>query len=215
MKHILQELINWIHAQEKHVIIGITGHGGAGKTTFATELKQAFEQEVNMVSADPYIVSSELRKNTMITYTFQSKVHTAKMTACHPLAHHVEALERDLQMTRAGLEWNTIDTSYLPSEIISPNKKLTIVEGMSIAFIHPGYLDLQIYLYTDGETELSRRSSRDTVERNRELDAIQKSHQERRAQYMHFMHNFKNQADIILFTNEEGMQIEKQQLTGK
>jgi hypothetical protein len=28
-----------------------------------------------------------------------------KMTACHPSAHHLSALERDVQMVRAGLDF--------------------------------------------------------------------------------------------------------------
>ncbi|CEI82165.1 MULTISPECIES: uridine kinase family protein [Oceanobacillus] len=213
MNNIIQDLTEWINRQEKHIIIGITGHGGAGKTTFADQLKQVFCQDANLICTDPYIVHSALRRDTQITYTFQNEVRTAKMTACHPLAHYTEALERDIQMTLAGMEWSTIDRDYLPSKLIDPNKKLTIFEGMSVAFINPDYLDLQIYLYTDGQTELTRRSSRDTTERNRNLENIQKSHQERRIQYSHFMHPLKEKADIILFTDKQGMHIEKQQLS--
>ncbi|MEK4299737.1 AAA family ATPase [Oceanobacillus sp. FSL W8-0428] len=212
MDSIIQDLKKWINAQKKHIIIGITGHGGAGKTTFAKRLKQALNQEVNLICTDPYIVKSALRNNTEITYTYQNELRTAQMTACHPLAHYVEALERDIQMTQVGMAWNTIDTDYLPSERVEPDKKITIVEGMSVAFINPDYLDLQIYLYTDGETELNRRSSRDTVERNRNLENIQRSHHERRIQYRHFMSPYKCKADIILFTDEKGLHIEKLQL---
>lgn len=213
MDNIIRDLTEWINRQEKHIIIGITGHGGAGKTTFADQLKQAFCQDSNLICTDPYIVHSALRRDTKITYTFQSEVHTAKMTACHPLAHYTEALERDIQMTLAGMKWSTIDRDYLPSKLIDPAKKLTIFEGMSIAFVNTDYLDLQIYLYTDEQTELARRSTRDTVERNRNLENIQKSHQERRRQYSHFMHSSKDKADIILFTDEKGVHIEKQQLS--
>lgn len=212
MDSIIQDLIKWLNAQKKHTIIGITGHGGAGKTTFAELLRRALKQDVNLICTDPYIVSSALRKDTKITYTYQNEVRTAKMTACHPLAHYVEALERDIQMTHAGMVWNTIDTDYLPGERVDPDKRLTIMEGMSLAFVNPDYLDLQIYLYTDGKTELNRRSSRDTVKRNRKLADIQKSHQERRIQYRHFMDPNKKQADIILFTDDKGLHIEKKQL---
>ncbi|WP_040983066.1 uridine kinase family protein [Oceanobacillus jeddahense] len=212
MDSIIQDLITWINTQEKQVIIGITGHGGAGKTTFADQLNQALNQEANLICTDPYIVSSELRRETKITYSYQEEVRAAKMTACHPLAHYVDALERDIQMTRAGMRWNTIDRDYLPSKLIEPNKKCTIFEGMSVAFVNTAYFDVEIYLYTDGETELVRRSSRDTAERNRNLENIQKTHQERRRQYSHFMHLYKDKADIILFTDEKGMHIEKNQL---
>lgn len=37
MDKILQEIINWIKMNDKRIIIGISGHGAAGKTTFDGE----------------------------------------------------------------------------------------------------------------------------------------------------------------------------------
>ena len=69
---------------------------------------------------------------------------------------------------------------------------------MSAAFINPNLLDLKIYFYTDGETELKRRSIRDIVERGIDIKQLRQSHEERRIQYEVFMHPYSQHFDIII-----------------
>ncbi|MEH7219513.1 phosphoribulokinase, partial [Bacillus toyonensis] len=99
MDKLLQEIINWISRTNEQVVIGVSGHGAAGKTTFANMLVDLLDQnEVNYINTDPYIVSSDIRKHAIIDYTYQNENHHYKMTACHPSAHHLSALERDVQI---------------------------------------------------------------------------------------------------------------------
>lgn len=143
MDKLLQEIINWVRMTDEQIVIGISGHGAAGKTTFANRLAILLNQnEVNYINADPYIVSSNIRKHAVIDYTYQNENHRYKMTACHPSAHHLHSLERDVQMVRDGLDLYTIDTHYMKSELISSKNKVTIIEGMSVAFINPDLFDL-------------------------------------------------------------------------
>ena len=202
MDSLLKEISKWIKAKDKHLVIGISGHGAAGKTTFANRLINLLgKNEVNYINTDPYIICSTIRKSTMIDYTYQNEVHQYKMTACHPSAHHLPSLERDIQMVKEGLDFYTIDMPYLKRQLISSKNKLTIVEGMSVAFINPDLFDLKIYFYTDGETELMRRSGRDPVERGIELTYLKQSHHERRIQYEMFMHPYSRHFDIIINTS--------------
>ena len=192
------------------IVIGISGHGAAGKTTFANKLVNLLHRdEVNYINTDPYIVSSTVRKHAMIDYTYKIKRHRYKMTACHPSAHHLPSLERDVQMVRDGLDLYTIDTHYMKSELISSKNKVTIVEGMSVAFLNPNLFDLKIYFYTDGETEFQRRSSRDIAERGIEMDYLRQSHEERRIQYEVFMHPYSQNFDIIIKSFDEQICVEK------
>ncbi|MBT2578242.1 phosphoribulokinase [Bacillus sp. ISL-8] len=210
MKKLLQEIINWISMTDEQIVIGISGHGAAGKTTFANKLiNQLNQNKVSYINTDPYIVSSNVRKYTNIHYTYQNENHYDKMTACHPSAHHLSALERDVQMVRAGLDFYTMDTHYIKSELISSKNKVTIVEGMSVAFINPNLFDLKIYFYTDGETELMRRSSRDIIERGADINYLRKSHEERRIQYEVFMHPYSQRFDIIIKNSNETTCLEK------
>lgn len=210
MDKLLQEIINWVSMTDEQIVIGISGHGAAGKTTFANMLVDLLNQnKVNYISTDPYIVSSDIRKHAIIHYTYQNENHQNKMTACHPSAHHLSALERDVQMVRAGLDFYTIDTHYMKSELISSKNKVTIVEGMSVAFINPDLFDLKIYFYTDGETELMRRSSRDIAERGANINYLRQSHEERRIQYEVFMHPYSQHFDIIIKNSDEAICLEK------
>ncbi|EOV9527088.1 uridine kinase [Bacillus cytotoxicus] len=210
MEKLSQEIINWVRTEDKRVVIGIAGHGAAGKTTFANKLKEQFmSKEVNYINTDPYIVSSSIRKHAIIHYTYENKEHHYKMTACHPAAHHLESLERDVQMVRDGLDFYTIDTHNMEREFISSNRKVTIVEGMSVAFLNSDLFDLKIYFYTDGETELMRRSSRDVAERGMDIEYLRQSHEERRIQYEVFMHPYHERFDIIIKNSTEGFCIEK------
>ncbi|MGG2056910.1 phosphoribulokinase [Lysinibacillus pakistanensis] len=210
MDRLLQEIVTWVKKEDKAIVIGISGHGAAGKTTFANRLIHLLNQdETNYINTDPYIVSSDIRKHTIINYTFRNEQHHFKMTACHPAAHHLPSLERDIQMVREGLDLLTIDTHYMKSALISSKSKITIVEGMSVAFINPKLFDLKIYFYTDGDTELKRRSGRDILERGTNIDYLRQSHEERRIQYELFMHSFRQHFDIIVKTSNDIVCLEK------
>lgn len=102
MKTLIQEIISWIDKCDKKLIIGISGHGAAGKTTFAHRLMENLKNDVNYLNTDPYIISSSVRKYAMVDYTYEGELHRFKMTACHPSAHYIPSLERDVLMLKAG-----------------------------------------------------------------------------------------------------------------
>ena len=213
MNNILNEVLNWINKSDRPVIIGISGHGAAGKTTFSTKLAHLLgSNKVSHINTDPYIFTSQLRQYTMIQYRYQNKDYHSKVTACHPDAHHIVSLERDIRMVKAGLNFYTIDTFYSKSELIYP-KKITIIEGMSVAFVDPELMDLKIYFYTDDETELMRRVGRDVLERGTDISALRRSHKQRRIQYELFMHPYRQIFDIIIKNSDEEIWIEKNTLT--
>lgn len=209
MNTLIKDIISWIHSSDKNLIIGISGHGAAGKTTFAQLLIKKLQADVNYLNTDPYIVSSSVRKYGVIDYTYKGTLHRFKMTACHPAAHHIPSLERDVHMLKEGMNLRTIDTEYQKSKILSSQKKLTIVEGMSVAFANPELFDLLIYFYTDGETELERRFGRDIEERGTDIDYLKQSHNERRIQYEVFMHSYSKNFDMIIKSTKETIIIEE------
>lgn len=115
-------------------------------------------------------------------------------------------------MIRGGLDFYTINTHYSESALISSQNKVTIVEGMSIAFINPELFDLTVYLYTDGETELNRRGIRDVSERGTDIHYLRQSHEERRIQYDIFMHPYHRNFDVVLKNSNEEFFLEKDDL---
>lgn len=209
MKTLIQDITSWVHRSDQKRIIGISGHGAAGKTTFARSLMKELGNITNYLNTDPYIVDSTIRQYAVIDYAYKETLHQFKMTACHPAAHHVPSLERDIRMLKEQMDLRTIDTNYAPSEILSSENKLTIVEGMSVAFTNPQLFDLLIYFYTDGDTELERRFGRDIEERGTNLEYLKQSHSERRIQYEVFMHPFSKHFDIIIKSTKETIIIEE------
>ncbi|MFN3366897.1 MAG: uridine kinase [Exiguobacterium mexicanum] len=201
----MNELIDYIVdevGQERHTIIGISGHGGAGKTTFADALRARLG-DVNYINTDPYITDSTLRKSAMLNYTVDGTPHHYKMTACHPAAHHLLSLERDVRMVREGIGLYTIDVPYLERTWINPAKQITIIEGMSVAFLEPHYFDVSVYLYTNSDTEFERRSVRDVQERGMDLAYLKASHDERRLQYELFMHPHREKFQVVVNTSRD------------
>jgi len=210
MDRILHKIATSVRGENKRFIIGISGHGASGKTTFAQNLLKLLGHEnVNYINTDPYIISSHLRKYTVINYEYSNEQHQAKMTACHPAAHHVFALERDIHMLRDGLNFYTIGTNFTKSVLVSSENKINIVEGMTVAFTDPTLYDLKVYLYTDGETELMRRSRRDVAERGTDINYLRKSHEERRIQYEVFMHPYHRNFDLVLKNSNDDFILEK------
>ena len=208
MEEILNKIANKIKHQTKPVLIGISGHGASGKITFSKELIARLKEDVNFLNTDPYIIT-DLRKYAQINYEYENTKHTYQMTACHPEAHNLLSLERDVKMLRNELDLYTIDTDYAPSTFLSSENKVNIVEGMSVAFLNPKIFDITIYLYTDGETEFDRRSIRDITERGRSMEHLEKSHVQRRIQYDLFMHFYSENFDVIIENSNDRFTIEK------
>lgn len=207
MERLIDEIVQNVQTGQR-TLIGISGHGAAGKSTLAEKLRERLG-EINLLHTDPYIIDSQLRKQTLLTYEHDGIPHHYKMTACHPSAHHLLSLERDVRMIREGIGFYTIDVPYLERTWIDPEKPITIVEGLSVAFLDLTSFDQSIYLYTDGETEFRRRANRDIQERGMEMDYLRASHDERRIQYDVFMHPYRHHFQTIVNTSGDMIQIEK------
>lgn len=185
--------------------LGIYGHGGSGKTTFTKALCERLDLAiVNLLETDPYIISSS--RDLVVPKDHPNQ----KVTACLSSAHELASLERDIQALQAGMDIRTIDKPWSPSHILSGNKSILIVEGMSVAFLPKSLFDQTICFYTDDETELDRRLSRDVAQRNREIDFIYRTHQIRREQYHQYYQPMEGEADILVNTSQDQFRIEKE-----
>ena len=190
-KELIEILVSEIESG-KLKTLGIYGHGASGKSTFAQELYQALDSEkVNLLETDPYITSNR-------HLVVPKETPNQKVTACLPVAHELASLERDILALKAGMDILTIAEPWEPSEVLSGEKPILIVEGMSVGFLPKKLFDRTICFYTDDETELERRLVRDTAVRNRDASFILNTHKERRDQYNRYYKETESTADILV-----------------
>ena len=199
-KDLIEQLVSEIETG-KVKTLGIYGHGASGKSTFAQELYQELDsQKVNLLETDPYITSGR-------HLVVPKETPDQKVTACLPVAHELASLQRDILALQAGMDILTIEEPWKASEVLSGEKPILIVEGMSVGFLPKELFDKTICFYTDEETELKRRLARDTTVRNRDTKFILASQQMRRMQYLQYYKETESRADILVDQSDDKFQI--------
>lgn len=150
-------------------IIGIAGGSGSGKTTFACRLKDCFGGSIALISCDNYYkandsISFEERKN--LNYD-------------SPDAFEFDYMIEQFRELKKG---NSIDSPVYDfskhtrsdkTVRIDP-KPILIVDGILILSDPTlrNMMDLKIYVETDADERILRRTRRDILERGRDLDNI-------------------------------------------
>ncbi|WP_149556495.1 uridine kinase family protein [Streptococcus cristatus] len=201
---LLESLVDYLSDGQKHTL-RIFGHGASGKSTFARKLQLTLGEEgTNLLETDPYVITGEYR-DLLISKDFPHQ----KVTACIPAVHELSSLERDICALQSGLDILTIGKAWSPSLRLSAQKPILIVEGMSAAFLPKSLFDLSICFYTDDQTELERRLSRDVAVRERRPEWIEQTHLARREQYRHFYQPYLAAADLVICQSGNDFRIEK------
>lgn len=209
-KDLIDQLVSEIETGKVRTL-GIYGHGASGKSTFAQELYQALDSTtVNLLETDPYITSDR-------HLVVPKQATEQKVTACLPVAHELASLQRDILALQAGMDVLTMDVltieePWKASEVLSGEKPILIVEGMSVGFLPKELFDKTICFYTDEETELKRRLARDTTVRNRDASFILASHQMRRDQYLQYYKETESRADILVKQSEGKFEVKRTQI---
>ena len=201
-KELIKRLVSEIESG-KIKTLGIYGHGASGKSIFAQELYQTLDAEkVNLLETDPYITSGR-------HLVVPKEIPGQKVTACLPVAHELASLKRDILALQAGMDVFTIEEPWKASEILSGEKTILIVEGMSVGFLPKELFDKTICFYMDEETELERRLGRDTTVRKSEASFVRETHQIRRGQYRRYYQETEKEADVLINQSQNQFQIEK------
>ena len=121
-----------------------------GSTVMVDQEKQPLQKalcerldlmKVNLLETDPYVIGSP--RGLVVPKDSPGQ----KVTACLSSAHELASLERDIQALQAGMDIRTIDQPWSPSHILSGNKSILIVEGMSVAF-YPSLCLIKPFVFT-------------------------------------------------------------------
>lgn len=184
---IAKSIADWSTRQSAKTI-AITGNGASGKSALADAICSTLTDGCNLLYTDPYLVSSELRRLAGAN---------GRLTACHPEATFMPALERDMQSLRSGHGIWTVEDFGLPSQELPPNR-LTVVEGIAAAFVSSSLIDASIFVYCDEDEEMRRRLERDVKVRGQVEDKIRKDFAIRRAQFEQYVWPVRSNCHMVL-----------------
>lgn len=153
----------------KPYIIGIAGGSGSGKSTFAQRIKEAFPDQVSLISCDNYYLPHDeltLEERANLNYDAPYSLEFDLMV------RHLEALKNG-QAVQCPVYDFTRHTRSDAVTKIAP-RPIILIDGILI-FHDPALracMDLKIYVETDADERILRRARRDMRERGRDLDSV-------------------------------------------
>ena len=153
----------------KPYIIGVAGGSGSGKSTFAQRIKEAFPDQVSLISCDNYYLPHD-------ELTLEER---ADLNYDAPYALEFDLMVRHLEQLKSGQPAQcpvydfTCHTRSNAVTEIQP-RPIILIDGILI-FHDPDLrdcMDLKIYVETDADERILRRARRDMRERGRDLDSV-------------------------------------------
>ena len=153
----------------KPYIIGIVGGSGSGKSTFAQRIKEAFPDQVSLISCDNYYLPHDeltLEERANLNYDAPYSLEFDLMV------RHLEALKNGQSVQCPVYDFTRHTRSDAVTEIAP--RPIILIDGILI-FHDPALracMDLKIYVETDADERILRRARRDMRERGRDLDSV-------------------------------------------
>lgn len=153
----------------KPYIIGVAGGSGSGKSTFAQRIKEAFPDQVSLISCDNYYLPHD-------ELTLEER---ADLNYDAPYALEFDLMVRHLEQLKNGqpAQCPVYDfTRHTRSDAVNEiqPRPIILIDGILI-FHDPDLrdcMDLKIYVETDADERILRRARRDMRERGRDLDSV-------------------------------------------
>lgn len=153
----------------KPYIIGVAGGSGSGKSTFAQRIKEAFPDQVSLISCDNYYLPHDeltLEERANLNYDAPYSLEFDLMVS------HLEALKSGQAVQCPVYDFTRHTRSDAVTEIRP--RPIILIDGILI-FHDPALracMDLKIYVETDADERILRRARRDMRERGRDLDSV-------------------------------------------
>ncbi len=153
----------------KPYIIGIAGGSGSGKSTFAGRIKEAFPDQVSLISCDNYYLPHDelpLEERAHLNYDAPEALEFDLMV------RHLEELKNGQAAVCPVYDFSKHTRSSKVTKI--EPRPIILIDGILI--FHDSDLrecmDLKIYVETDADERILRRARRDMKERGRDLDSV-------------------------------------------
>lgn len=183
--------------KSKHLLIGIAGGSGSGKTTFLKAILDHFTPEqLCLVSQDNYYRTKEEQ------YIDENGVHNFDL----PESIHRENFRLDMQKLQNDekleiLEYNFNNPNWKPRTVIVTPAPVIVMEGLFVFHYEEirNNLDYKVYLDVHHETRLERRIRRDAEERGYPEEQVRYQwHNHVRPSEEQFLEPYKAQCELIV-----------------
>ena len=183
--------------RKKHIIIGVTGGSGGGKTCVSKAILANFQdQKIAMIQHDSYYKDQS-------HLTFEERVST---NYDHPLAFDTDLMIEHINELIAG---RPVDIPIYDYTLHTRSEKtyrqepqdVIIVEGILVLEDKRlrDLMDIKLFVDTDDDIRIIRRIKRDMEERGRSLDSVIEQYTSVVKPMFHqFIEPTKRYADIII-----------------
>lgn len=178
------------------MIIGIAGGTGSGKTTLTQKIKEAFNEDVVVLSHDYYYKSNS-------DLPFEERT---KLNYDHPNAFDTDLLIEHLTALKDGKTichpvYSFVEHTRLEETVETRPAKVIILEGILIFENEQlcNLMDVKVFVDTDADLRIIRRLLRDVKERGRDLDSVINQYIGTvKPMHEQFVDPSKKRADIII-----------------
>lgn len=177
-------------------VVGIAGGSASGKTTIVSQIKEAFGDDIVVISHDSYYKAHD-------ELPFDER---SRLNYDHPNSFDTELMVEDIKKLKNNQEIDvpvydyTIHNRTDQTVHVIP-KKVIIVEGIFIlenADLRD-MMDIKVFVETDADERLMRRIRRDVSERGRSVDSILNQYaQTVKPMHEQFVEPSKKYADLII-----------------
>lgn len=184
-------------ANDKPIIIGVTGGSGSGKTSVSRAIYNNFpDHSIMMLEQDSYYkdqshLSFEERLNTNYDHPFAFDTDL--------LIQHIQQLLRYESIKKPVYDY--VAHTRSDQTILQEPKEVIILEGILILEDERlrDLMDIKIYVDTDDDIRIIRRIKRDMEERGRTLDSVIEQYLTVvKPMYHQFIEPTKRYADVIV-----------------